>query len=76
MIGPMLVGVTAQKIFHYKLTTESIEDMSVDMRERNAEALGKSLCFSSIVPCIISALIFSMLFCTYASDKRNLQDHE
>jgi len=76
MIGPMLVGVTAQKIFHYKLTTESIEDMSVDMRERNAEALGKSLCFSSIVPCIISALIFTMLFCTYASDKRNLQDHE
>jgi len=76
MLGPMLVGVTAQKLFHYKLTTESVDDMTADMREHNAEALGKSLCFTSIVPCVISALIFTMLFCTYASDKRNLREKE
>eukprot|EP00913_Durusdinium_trenchii_P016530 g15536.t1 len=44
------------------------------MRERNAEALGKSLCISCTVPCIISAIFFSMLFCTYPRDK--MRQHE
>ncbi|CAJ1340582.1 unnamed protein product [Effrenium voratum] len=76
MIGPMLVGLTAQNVFHYKLTTESVDKMSASLRQHNAEALGKSLCVTSIVPSVISAVIFSMLFCTYAKDKRHLQESE
>lgn len=74
MIGPTFVGFTAQHFFKYKLSSEGIETMSPAMRERNAEALGKSLCISCTVPCIISAIFFSMLFCTYPRDK--MRQHE
>ncbi|CAL1138558.1 unnamed protein product, partial [Cladocopium goreaui] len=59
MIGPMFVGMTAQHLFHYKLNSEGIENMPTEVRLHNAEALGKSLCITSTIPCTISAIIFS-----------------
>eukprot|EP00440_Ansanella_granifera_P048249 gb/GFBE01052267.1/.p1 GENE.gb/GFBE01052267.1/~~gb/GFBE01052267.1/.p1 ORF type:complete len:499 (+),score=84.43 gb/GFBE01052267.1/:1-1497(+) len=73
-LGPILVGFAAQKMFHYKPTGQNIEGMSEDLRERNAEALGQALATISIIPCMISAVIFSMLFCTYPKDKRTSQE--
>lgn len=75
MIGPMFVGMTAQHLFHYKLNSEGIENMPTEVRLHNAEALGKSLCITSTIPCTISAIIFSTLFWTYPKDKaRHTED--
>jgi len=74
IIGPMFVGLTAQHLFHYKLTEDGVETMSTEVRMRNAQALGRSLCLTSTIPCTISAIIFSMLFWTYPKDKH--REHE
>eukprot|EP00435_Cladocopium_sp_Y103_P011061 s748_g2.t2 len=74
MIGPMFVGMTAQHLFNYKLNDEGIENMPTEVRLHNAQALGKSLCITSTIPCAISAIIFSMLFFTYPKDKAREQE--
>jgi len=73
-IGPLLVGGTAEKLFHYKITEGPIDDMSDAARAHNADALGKSLMVASLIPCFMSAAVFSMLFCTYPKDRKTLQD--
>eukprot|EP00439_Symbiodinium_sp_Y106_P081139 s1674_g20.t1 len=68
-IGPLLVGFIAQDIFDYHYTSEKVENMSLEVREHNASALGRAIFFSCVVPSLISAVNFALLFWTYPADK-------
>lgn len=75
-IGPLLVGFIAQDIFDYHYTSEKVENMSLEVREHNASALGRAIFFSCVVPSLISAVNFSLLFWTYPADKESLEERE
>ncbi|CAK9079511.1 Niemann-Pick C1 protein [Durusdinium trenchii] len=75
-LGPLLVGFIAQDIFMYRQTEGSIADMSPELRAHNASALGKALFFSCVIPSLLSALNFTMLFWTYPADRELLKDRE
>ncbi|CAE7637491.1 NPC1 [Symbiodinium sp. CCMP2456] len=75
-IGPLLVGFIAQDIFDYHYTSEKVENMSLEVREHNASALGRAIFFSCVVPSLISAVNFALLFWTYPADKESLEERE
>ncbi|CAJ1340967.1 unnamed protein product [Effrenium voratum] len=68
-IGPLLVGFVAQDVFGYHQMRGSVADMSKEVREHNASALGKALFWSCLVPSLLCAANFALLFWTYPADK-------
>jgi len=75
-IGPLLVGFVAQDVFHYSHFRGSVAEMSPELQAHNASALGKALFFSCVVPSLLSAVNFMMLFWTYPADKELQKDRE
>jgi len=75
-IGPVLVGVLSQQIFGYKMSTKQVMDMPLEERQENARALGQSLFFSSALPYAVCAVLFTLLYRTYAADARNATESE
>jgi len=75
-LGPVLVGVMSQRLFGYKLSTEQVSSMSPAARQKNAEALGKSLFLCSALPYVICASLFSFLYFTYTHDVRMAAESE
>jgi MFS family permease len=71
MFGPLLVGILSQQVFGYKISNEAVATMDEDVRAKNAKALGESLLFSCVVPCVLSAIVFSALFFTHHKDTMN-----
>merc|ERR1712032_517366 len=67
-LGPLIVGTLSQDVFGYKLSKHQVSDMNTMDRERNAEALGLSLLYASIIPYMACAMLFSLMFCTYPRD--------
>eukprot|EP00931_Biecheleriopsis_adriatica_P041494 TRINITY_DN23708_c0_g2_i1.p1 TRINITY_DN23708_c0_g2~~TRINITY_DN23708_c0_g2_i1.p1 ORF type:complete len:485 (-),score=78.80 TRINITY_DN23708_c0_g2_i1:78-1532(-) len=75
-IGPMLVGYIAQEIFHYQPSDQSLEDISQDVRMRNARALGNAIFFSSVIPSILCCMAFTLMWRTYPKDMRLKEERE
>jgi len=75
-IGPLLVGFIAQDVFDYHYSTERVAHMTPELREHNASALGRAIFFSCVIPAVISAMNFSLLFWTYPEDRDTLQERE
>lgn len=70
LIGPLAVGFISQHFFNYTPTTAQIPSMDPVIRMRNADALGKSLTLSTIIPWSICFLLFGFLHFTYKHDVR------
>jgi len=70
------VGVLSQQIFGYKMSTKQVMDMPLEERQENARALGQSLFFSSALPYAVCAVLFTLLYRTYAADARNATESE
>merc|ERR1719382_703159 len=66
----------SQRLFGYKLNTHQIDNMSEVARQANAKALGKALFFCSALPTAVCCLLFSFLYCTYATDSRKAAAEE
>eukprot|EP00429_Kryptoperidinium_foliaceum_P011827 CAMPEP_0176044764 /NCGR_PEP_ID=MMETSP0120_2-20121206/22218_1 /TAXON_ID=160619 /ORGANISM="Kryptoperidinium foliaceum, Strain CCMP 1326" /LENGTH=485 /DNA_ID=CAMNT_0017378169 /DNA_START=52 /DNA_END=1510 /DNA_ORIENTATION=- len=69
-LGPVLVGAMSEELFGYHLSTEQVADMPSDVRDRNADALGMSVLFASIVPYTACAILMSLLYKTYPTDAK------
>eukprot|EP00448_Togula_jolla_P009783 CAMPEP_0170600070 /NCGR_PEP_ID=MMETSP0224-20130122/17141_1 /TAXON_ID=285029 /ORGANISM="Togula jolla, Strain CCCM 725" /LENGTH=452 /DNA_ID=CAMNT_0010924777 /DNA_START=48 /DNA_END=1406 /DNA_ORIENTATION=+ len=76
LFGPMMVGLLSQQIFGYTLSDEPVSQMKPEIRQQNAEALGKALFLSSAIPYVLCAALFTLLYFTYEKDCRNAQSSD
>jgi MFS family permease len=65
-----VVGFITEHIFHYQSTTLSFEEMPAQLRERNANALGRSIAAVTLASAALQILSFSLLHLTYPKDSR------
>lgn len=72
-IGPMMVGFLSARVFGYKLSTKQVDTMDAETRKMNAEALGKSLFFSSFWPFVICSIFFTLMYFSYKKDKEAVE---
>jgi len=70
-LGPLLVGSMSQELFGYRMSSEQVADMPSHVRDRNAEALGMSVLFATVVPYTLCAVVMSLLYKTYPVDAKN-----
>mmetsp|Transcript_87507 Transcript_87507/g.155212 ORF Transcript_87507/g.155212 Transcript_87507/m.155212 type:complete len:481 (-) Transcript_87507:33-1475(-) len=68
-VGPLLAGYMTEKVFGYQSSRSGIANMSPELRERNAAALGNGIFYSCLFPVLISLLFFCLLFKTYPEDR-------
>mmetsp|Transcript_764 Transcript_764/g.1819 ORF Transcript_764/g.1819 Transcript_764/m.1819 type:complete len:278 (+) Transcript_764:660-1493(+) len=69
-LGAPAVAVLSQDFFHYVPTNRSIAELTADERRVNADALGNALGVTMLVPWAICAFFFTLMHCTYPSDRR------
>ncbi|CAE7522566.1 NPC1 [Symbiodinium natans] len=65
-----LATPAAPRLFVHKLEA----NMTPEVREHNASALGRAIFWSCVVPALISAVNFALLFWTYPADKETLEE--
>lgn len=70
LIGPVAVGFISEHIYGYKALSEQVDQMPPEVRAGNAEALGRSLALSTVLPWIVCFALYSLLHCTYKNDIR------
>jgi len=73
-IGPLAVGFISEKVFGYTTnvqTREQVDAMTAETRSANAEALGKSLLFTTTLPFAICFVLYGILHYTYRHDVRS-----
>lgn len=74
LVGAPLFGYLAEQVFNYKTNNLLIEDMSEQLRSHNAEALGKTLFYLTLVPWLISFFFYSLLHFTYGKEYREMNN--
>eukprot|EP00403_Amphidinium_massartii_P018647 CAMPEP_0178417398 /NCGR_PEP_ID=MMETSP0689_2-20121128/24552_1 /TAXON_ID=160604 /ORGANISM="Amphidinium massartii, Strain CS-259" /LENGTH=292 /DNA_ID=CAMNT_0020038759 /DNA_START=67 /DNA_END=946 /DNA_ORIENTATION=+ len=67
--GSALVGVITQRVFGYRSTTLTVEEMPEEMRRRNSMALAQAIACVSLFSALATVMAFVLLHCTYASDR-------
>lgn len=65
-----VVGFITEHIFHYQSTTLPFDEMSAHLREKNANALGRSIAAVTLASSALQILSFSLLHLTYPKDSR------
>jgi len=65
-----VVGFITQRFFHYRSTTLPIKDMPVELRVGNAQALGLSIAWVTLVSSVSALCVFSFLHLSYPKDLR------
>jgi MFS family permease len=70
VIGPLTVAFVSQHFFGYTTTEQSVADMPPEVRQQNADALGKSLTISTVIPWILCFVIYGFLHFAYKYDIR------
>ncbi|CDR98047.1 hypothetical protein BBBOND_0405310 [Babesia bigemina] len=58
-----------EKIFGYVPSRESFETMATDIKERNAEALRKSMMYIILAGTVLNVICYVAMFFTYTNDK-------
>lgn len=86
ILGPVAVGYVSQHFFGYTSSTQQVQDMPPEVRLANADALGKSIALSTVLPWTLCFVLYGFLHYTYkhdcrpegplgkASDTKKLQD--
>jgi len=67
-LGPVAVGLMADRMFGYSVATEQVANMAPDVQMANAVAMAHSLCLSTMVPSIICFCLYGLLHWTYQHD--------
>ena len=68
--SPPLVGLLAQRVYGYRpVPRGSTETGKVEIDRENAAALAKALFGVFLVPMVVCVSIYSLLYCTYPSDR-------
>lgn len=71
LLGPTLVSGLSSRLFGYEMSTEQVRHMEPEVRATNARALGKALFFTTAVPYVLCAVLFSLLYFTHQKDSRS-----
>ncbi|CDR96943.1 MAJOR FACILITATOR SUPERFAMILY MEMBER, putative [Babesia bigemina] len=58
-----------EKVFGYVPSRESFETMATDIKDRNAEALRKSMMYIILAGTLLNTVCYIALFCRYEKDK-------
>ncbi|CDR94668.1 MAJOR FACILITATOR SUPERFAMILY MEMBER protein, putative [Babesia bigemina] len=67
-----IAGYLTEKVFGYVPSRESFESMEVAVKERNAEALRKSMMYIILAGTTLNLVCYLALFCTYKGDKKKV----
>ncbi|CDR94398.1 hypothetical protein BBBOND_0107070 [Babesia bigemina] len=62
-----------EKVFGYVPSRESFDTMATDIKERNSEALRKSMMYIILAGTLLNVLCYGALFATYKSDRGNVE---
>ncbi|KAK1937631.1 putative transporter [Babesia divergens] len=63
-----LCGFLAEKVFGYTPTTESVQNMSDELKAANAKALGNSMMYIICISTVINIICYVAMFFTYHKD--------
>ncbi|CDR94548.1 MAJOR FACILITATOR SUPERFAMILY MEMBER protein, putative [Babesia bigemina] len=64
-----------EKVFGYVPSRESFETMATDIKERNAEALRKSMMYIILAGTLLNVVCYVVLFFTYKMDKKKVDEN-
>ncbi|KAK1936159.1 putative transporter [Babesia divergens] len=65
-----LCGFLAEKVFGYTPTTESVQNMSDELKAANAKALGNSMMYIICAATVINVVCYGAMFFTYPTDSK------
>jgi len=75
VFAPTAVAFLAERFFHYKSDDQDIQDMPPRRRQMNAEALGDSMTYLTLVPWVLCFTCYGFLHCFYPRDKRRAAEN-
>jgi len=76
IFGLSAVGFMSEVCFGYKPQRVQVNHMSAKVRMDNANALGRSLLLTSVVPWTIALFVYSLVYYSYKRDRENAESFE
>lgn len=74
LIGAPLFGYLTEHVFFYKTSSLLISDMPEELRKNNAEALGKTIFYMTLIPWLLSFVFYSLLHFTYGKEYKAMNE--